>query len=424
MKFFIRIFMFLIVIGAAAYGYAWYKNKQAVDQIITPAGGSYDSTYIDVNGDSIINGIRFPMPGTSQTASIESIRMGTGSLMSNVKLAKAFGSKDFNSLPQHFDLVFDVKGAKLPLDLSMDTTSSNSNDVFFNKAAFAGCGDRTDLSVADLSALKIYALSTDSKMKFTVDRQSNKAYADLYLDFDQLNTTKLKFSLDNFSFNNPFGVNLSSGSLEVSDNGIQRDIASLCAKESGLSEKQFTQRHISYLKHLLYNENIFLSPEFYAEYSQYHGNPRTIKATFHPDKSLQPMSLMGVSARRLISLLNADIKINDKSITPLFGNRPDPSELPQLDEVTIERSTLRTVQGLTVQATSVSNIARYAGYDAYFNYRGKKYKGQIISVSNGNAIIRYEFNAGNRIAKPFALSDITKLRVRREYAPSKEADKG
>ncbi|WP_251358554.1 hypothetical protein [Kangiella sp. TOML190] len=418
MRFFIRLFLFLIVIAALVYGYAWYKNKQSVDSMIINNGGSYDSTYLDLNGDSVIKGIRFNIPGLSDAATVQELRMGTGSLLTNVRVAKAFANQDLEGLPNHFDLLFDAKGAKLPLDPAMDQTNAGATP-FLNLATFAGCGNRTDLSVADLSSLGIYALTSDAKVKVSIDKTNSKAFADFYINLDKLSTLKMDFRLDGFSFTNPFGMGLGGGSIEVSDNGIQRDINKLCAQESNLSEKQYTERHISYLKHLLFRENIYLSPEFYQTYAAYHANPRSIKLKFHPDSSLQPMSLAGVSPRRLMSLLNADVMINDQSITPLFGNRPDPSELPELDEVTPEESTLTIVQGLTVQPTAVASLANYVGYDAFFNYRGQKYKGEILSVSGDNALIKYEINAGNRVSKPFAISEIKNLRVRREFVPPK-----
>ncbi len=420
MKFFIRFFIFLLILAAAAYGYAWHKNKQAVDDIIVKNGGSYKSSYVDINGDSVTTDINFQLPGSSQNITISEVRVGTGSLLSNFKVSKAFASNDLDSLPDHFNLVLDVKEARLPLDPAMDSANSGS-DLFFNKATFAGCGDRLDLSVADLSDFGISSLLTDTRVQMSIDQTSSKAFADVYINLDKFNTTKLKFTLNNFNFNNPFGMGIGGGSIEFSDNGIQRNIIALCAKENELSEKQFTERHISYLKHLLFQENIYLSPEFYQQYAKYHTNPRSLKLNFQPSDSLQPMSLMGVSARRLLSLLNAEILINDVSITPLFGNKPDPSELPQLDKVTPEDDGITTIYGLRVQPTAISSIGRYIGYDAYFDYRGQKYKGQILSVSGSSATIRYEINTGNKVTKPFQLNEISNLRIRREYTPPVEA---
>ncbi len=413
MKFFIRLFIFLLIIGAAAYGYAWYKNKQAWDDLIIKNGGSYDTTYVDINGDSVIKGISFQIPGLAQPATIESLRTGTGNILSNIKVSKAIASKDLASLPEYFDVYLDVVAAQLPLDPIMDQATGNQPN-FFNKASFAGCGDRTQLSFYDLGSMGINALKTDSKIKFSFDNASKKVFSDFYINLDKFNTTKLNLTLDNFSFNNPMGITLANGSIEVADNGVQRDILSLCANEAQLTEQQFTERHISYLKHLLFQENVFFSPEFYQEYAKYYANPRSIKFSFNPTNSLAPVSLMGSSARRLLSTLNVNIALNDKTITPLFGNRPDPSELPELDKVTPEDDGLTTIYGLKLQDTAVSSMAKYVGYDVHFNYRGKKYKGDIISVGGSTANIRYEISTGNYVEKPFRLSEISDLLVRRE----------
>lgn len=421
MRFFIRIFLFLLIIGAAAYGYAWYKNKQAIDNLITKNGGSYRSTYVDVNGDSVTKGISFQIPGLPQPASIEELRAGTGNIFTNVKVLKAFREKDLAALPPLFDMYLDVSGAKIPIDPIMDQTSS-ANDDFFSKVSYAGCGDRRSLSASDLSSLGIYALDSDTKIKLTFDTPNRKAFADFYFNFDKLSTAKIGMNLKNFNMNNPIGITVGGGSIEIADNGIQRDINAICAKESDLSEKQFTERHISYLKHLLFQENIFLSPEFYELYAKYHANPRSMKISFSPSNDLQPLQLMGASPRRILSLLNADVQLNDQSATPLFGNRPDPSELPQLDVVTPEDEGLTTIYGLKRQDTAVSSIGRYVGYTAYFDYRGDEYKGQIRSVSGGSAIIRYEVSTGNYVEKPFRLSEISNLEVRREQAPPTEEE--
>ncbi len=420
MRFFIRFFIFLLVIGAAAYGYAWYKNKQAVDDLITKNGGSYSSTYIDANGDSVIKGISFQIPGLPQPATVEELRTGTGNILTNIKVSKAFNSNDLASLPEHFDVYFDVKGAKIPLDPIMDQATPASSNDFFGAATYAGCGDRRAMSISDLSSLGIYALDSDAKIKLTLDNSNRKAFADIYINLDKLNTTKINLSIKNFNMANPLGLSFGGGSIEIADNGIQRDINAICAKESELSEKQYTERHISYLKHLLFQENIFLSPEFYEQYAKYHSNPRSIKMSFNPSNDLQPMSLMGASPRRLLNLLNTNVQLNDNSITPLFGNRPDPSELPQLDLVTPEDDGLTTIYGLKRQDTAVSSIGRYVGYNAYFDYRGNKYKGKIKSVTGSAVNVRYEVSTGNYVEKPFRLSDISNLEVRREQVQPTE----
>ncbi len=419
MRFFIRFFIFILVIAAAAYGYAWYKNKQAIDSIIVANGGSYSSTYIDINGDSVTKGISIPIPGLSKPLTFGEVRTGTGNILTNVKVTKALGSQDLESLPKHFDIYFNFDRAKLPFDPIMDDVANQESNLY-SDLTFAGCGTRNDLSYSDLQAAGISALESDARIKLTVDNSARKAFADIYVLIDKFNTTKFNLTFNNFNFNNPLGITVGGGSLELADNGIQREINALCANETALTEKQYTERHISHVKHMLFKENIFLSPEFYTLYEKYHGNPRSIKLYFQPTDSLQPLSLMSATPRRLVSLLNANVSLNDQAVTPLFGNRPDPSELPQLDVVTPEEVTVKTILGLKVQDTPVSDIGKYVGYDTYFNYRGKEYKGEIRSVRGSTANIRYEISTGNYVEKPFRIRDISDLRVRREQVQPTE----
>lgn len=412
MRFFIKALLFLIIAAIAFYGYAWYENKKEVDSIIVDNGGSYGNTYIDLNGDSITNDIQFPIPGSGDTITIEQARIGTGNLLTNIKLGRAFSKEDMSKLPKRFDLIADLKRVKAPIPADMD---SQGGSTYMPEFVFAGCDNKKALNYDDLKSFGISEVVMDAKLVATVDTLANNLKTDLYLAADKVNVSKVVFNIKNFDFDNPFNMALGGGYIEITDSGLHKNIIDMCAKKKNMSVDEYTNRHIAYLKHYFFQEDTFLSPAFYEQYAQYIKNPRNVKFKFLPSDSLQAMNLANMSSQALMRKLNLELFINDKPVQQLYGNRPDPSELPSLD-IEAPEEEVQYIRGLTIQPTAVGQMGKYVGYDAFFNYRGKKYKGQIQSVSGGTATVKYELTVGNTVAKPFAMKDISNLRIRREFS--------
>jgi len=125
-----------------------------------------------------------------------------------------------------------------------------------------------------------------------------------------------------------------------------------------------------------------------------------------------------MSPQRLVSALSMQLYFNDKRVNQLFGNPPLPSELPQLDTVIeVKDDNLTRIQGLTLQATSPSAMGSYIGYESRFRYRGKNYKGKIVSVSGSTVRVNTYISSGNYLEMPFKISEIQNLMIRREVQP-------
>lgn len=415
MRFFIKLIIAIFVIAAASYGYMWYKNKSIVDSIITDNGGSYKNTYVDLNGDSVINDINFPIPGDTASVKVSNVRIGAGSLVDNLKIYRAYKKGDQTLLPKSFK--YNVNLSRLDMPMDFDNFDNQGDTDILSKIFFSGCGDKKSLEASDLNNFGINSLLGDMNFSLSLDQYSNNFVFNADVFFDKLQSGKIQLDIKNFSFDNPMNVKLRKGMFEVSDNGMQSEIYKMCAKKQGMSLDEYKERHIAYLKHLLFQENLFFSPEFYEGYSKYYSNPQTIKLSFMPTQDYSPTEFF-VGMQNIPSFLrktNAELFINNKAIAPLYGNRPDPSELPSLD-IEAPEEEIKYIRGLTIQPTAVSQMGKYVGYDAFFSYRGKKYKGQIQSVSGGTATVKYELTVGNTVAKPFAMKDISNLRIRREFS--------
>lgn len=117
MKIFIRLFIFLLIAAALAYGYIWYKNKQIIDEAFTSlrtfTSASYDSTFVSADGKSVTRGIKLTFPGTSTDATIEEIQVGTGNLIDSFKFIRSIESGMWAEDPN--TLVFKIKNFQFPL---------------------------------------------------------------------------------------------------------------------------------------------------------------------------------------------------------------------------------------------------------------------------------------------------------------------
>ena len=418
MKVFIRLFVFLLVAAGLAYGYIWYKNKQAIDDIFSQlrmfTSASYESTFVSIDGKSVTRGIKFTFPGTSTDATIEEFQVGAGSLMESFKLIRSFETQTFDEFPS--TVLMKVKNFQFPLtpDLQPSPTLSSEPD-FYTKIQLAGCSNKRMIDINDLKDMGYSQMSLDFDTSINYDKHINQAKFISYFNAKDYGSFQIDFLLDNVS-QNAFNTKLKSISMNVSNDGYVDRLNEFCAKLVDLPKEDYLQRHMNYLTHLFYNESIYLSDEFYSRYKDYITNPRNIKISTYPDNAMDPVQLFSMSPQLMVSSLNMSITINDHEIQQLFGSRPNPEDLPKLDkQEKVVDDSIKTVQGLTLQDTKPSDLGKYINYQAYFDYRGKSYKGIIQSVEGSIARINTQVSAGNYLQMPFKISEIRNLQVRREY---------
>lgn len=418
MKIFIRLFIFLLIAAGLAYGYIWYKNKQFVDDLFsnlrTFTSASYDSTFVSADGKSVTKGIKLTFPGTNTDATIEEVQVGTGNLIDSFKFIRSIESGMITEEPN--TIVFKVKNLLFPLtsDLESDSAFSSQPD-FFTRMQIAGCGNKRSVSISDLNDMGYNQISMDLDTSINIDPYINQGKFIAYINARDYGSFQMDFLMDNIK--NSFNSKLKNITLTFKNDGYVNRLNEYCADLVNVSQEEYQQRHLNYLTHLLFNESIYLSDEFYTQYADYVNNPRNIKISTYPDNSMNPAQLWSMSPQLMVSSLNMSVSINDKEIRQLFGSRPNREDLPELDEpVKVVDDNLETVQGLTLQDTNPSDLGKYINYQAYFDYRGKSYKGTIESVEGSVARINTQVSAGNYLQMPFRISEIRNLRVRREYS--------
>jgi hypothetical protein len=418
-KFFTRLVIIILILAGMAYGYIWYKNKQMIDDAFSmikmQTSASYDSTYVSLDGKSVTTGIEITMPGTAQKITVKEFRFGTGSLLDSFKLVRGietgqyFGTADTVSA--------ELVQLQFPLTSSMDSSSDFKTEPdIFTQITLAGCDNKDNLEVSDLMDMGYKQVTLDFSTEFSYDKHINQANWNVYLNAGDLGSFNIDFLLDQINPNalvqNP---KLKSITMESLNPVFTERLFEHCAKLEGLELEQYYSRHMDYLRHVLYNNNLHFSDEFYSSYQEYIRQPRSIRLDTYPSESINTMDMMGMSPQRLVHALSLRVFLNDKRVSQLFGNPPSRSELPPLDTVVeVEDDNLTLVQGLTLQPTDPSNLGSYIGYDARFSYRGKEYRGRINSVSGSTVRINTTISSGNYLEMPFRINEIKNLQVRRE----------
>lgn len=419
MKFFTRLLIIVLVLAGLAYGYIWYKNKQMIDDLFaflkmqTPA--SYDTTYVSLDGKSVTTDIEVTIPGTAQKATIKEVRFGTGSLLESFKMVRGFETGQY--LGRAEEMSAEISQLQFPLTIAMDSDSSfKSEPDLFTQIQLAGCDNKDSINVSDLMDMGYQQVTLDFNTKFTYDSHINQANLNLYLNAGEYGSVNLNLLLDQMNPNalvqNP---KLKSIKMEMLNAEFTKRLFKHCAELEGLEIEQYYPRHMDYLRHVLYDNNLHFSDEFYTSYKEYIRQPRSIKLESYPSDSINSMEMMTMSPQRLVSALSMRVFFNDKRVAQLFGNPPLPSELPELDTVVeVEDDNLTRVQGLTLQNTAPSSMGSYIGYEARFDYRGKSFKGKIKSVSGSTARVNTFISSGNYLEMPFRISEIKNLQIRRE----------
>lgn len=421
MKLFTRLLIFLLIIAGLAYGYIWYKNKQMIDNIFAMAKmqtqASYDSTYVSFDGKSVTTGIEITIPGTTQKATIEEVRFGTESLLQSFKLVRSIESRQFDNAPSDFSAA--VSKLQFPLVSAMDFNSGyESKPDLLTQIYLAGCNNKKSLEVADLIDMGYQQVTLNINTSVEYDQHIHQANFNFYVNAGEYGSLDIDFLMDQVNPNVPVPPKLKSITAEMLNAEFTQRLTQYCATQEGLELEQYYPRHMDYLRHVLYNNNLHFSEEFYTTYKDFIRNPRSVRLETYPSDSINSMEIMSMSAPRLVSALSMRIFFNDKRVTQLFGNPPPPSELPQLDTVVeLKDDNLTRVQGLTLQNTSPSNMGSYIGYEGRFNYRGENFVGTISSVSGSTARVNTYISSGNYLEMPFRINEIKNLKVRREVKP-------
>ena len=422
MKLFTRLLIILLILAGLAYGYIWYKNKQMIDNVFTfikmQSPASYDSTYVSFDGKSVTTDIEITVPGSAQKATIKELRFGTNSLFQSFKLVRSIESGQYFGGVQ--DMGAEIKQLQFPLTSSMDSNSSfQAEPDLFTQISMAGCDNKDSLDVSDLNAMGYEQVTMDFSTDITYDKHINQANWNMYVNAGEYGSFNMDFLLEQINPNalvqNP---KLKSITMESATPELTKRLFKYCADLEGLELEQYYQRHIDYLRHVLYDNNLHFSEDFYTAYEEYIRQPRSIKLESYPADAINSMEIMNMSPQRMMNALSMRIFFNDKRVLQLFGNPPLPSELPELDQVVeVKDDNLTRVQGLTLQSTSPANLGAYIGYEARFNYRSKSYVGTVNSVSGATARIKTYISSGNYLEMPFRINEIKDLRVRREVEP-------
>ncbi|WP_223669790.1 hypothetical protein [Kangiella shandongensis] len=424
MKFFTRLLIIVLILAGLAYGYIWYKNKQMIDDIFSmvkmQAPASYDNTYVSFDGKSVTTGIEITIPGTSQKATIEELRFGTDSLLQSFKLVRSIESGRILESSQSMNMSAEVKQLQFPLTTAMDTDSGYASQPdLMTQIQLAGCNHKDSIEVGDLMDMGYQQVTLDFSTALTTDEHINQANLNLYVNAGAYGSLNVDFLLDQFDPNAPIpNPKLKSIKAEMLNSEFSKRLTKYCAEQEGLELAQYYPRHMDYLRHVLYNNNLHFSEDFYNTYNDYIQKPRSVRIESFPSDAINSMELMSMSPQRMVSSLNMQVFLNDHRIQPLFGNPPLPSELPELDEVVeLEDDNLTRVQGLTLQPTSLDKLGSYIGYEARFDYRGKSFKGKVSSVSGSTVRVNTIISSGNYLEMPFRINEIKNLKVRREVTP-------
>jgi hypothetical protein len=311
----------------------------------------------------------------------------------------------------------EVTQLQFPLTTAMDSDSSfKSQPSLFTQIQLAGCDNKDEINVTDLMDMGYQQVTLDFNTSFTYDKHINQANMNVYVNGGEYGSVNIDVLLDQINPNSLMqNPKLKSITMEMLNSEFANRLLKHCAKLEELELEQYYSRHMDYLRHVLYDNNLHFSEDFYTAYKEYIRQPRSIRFESYPSDSVNSMEMMSMSPQRLVSALSMRIFFNDKRVAQLFGNPPLPSELPELDTVVeVEDDNLTRVQGLTLQNTSPSNMSSYVGYEARFNYRGKSFKGKIRSVSGATARVNTYISSGNYLEMPFRVSEIKNLRIRRE----------
>lgn len=311
----------LIFVGV--YGYARYKVKEKIDQIITTlpyAGIEYETVNLSFAGTVGIEGATISphlLPG----------KINVGAILLDAKSLKGlFKFMRQNNKNHGFPDDFEIAVNDLELNLTSELFASAPRGEKIEKATLSameamGCGDVDSIGPKELMEMGYSIIKIDHRVGFHVDRPGKKIKINLSLYAEEFFSLTLDInlatdasSLDTGNFSGA-APKLLDASLHYVDRSYNFRKNLVCAKKEGLTVEEYIDKHIQLLGAAARKNKIELNDEIKFHYKEYLIGPGDGRISIRPEQPLELMAAMTYKPQDLVTILDPRLKINGKEIS-------------------------------------------------------------------------------------------------------------
>ncbi len=343
--------LLIVVVGLAGFAYVRVRGvaSDAMQSLNLVGWASFDSTYVDWNGDIGAKNVRiWPWDGDPDTDAITAERFVIDTPGWGWMLKSAFSFGGSSSLLKNRAARWAARAAEKANDGSpledipaMPRIHARLENVVFSDYAQQYMWEDHVHGLASGSVFESEGCGQDQywsegELVGTMDLRSPGVNFELDLNATGSETISMRVSLDapgrsawryDANWLAPHEGNLVLIDWEqaklrdeqwtVQDDGFVAARNAYCAERDHLTEAQFVEQHIDYLQRRLLNWGLFANPATVEQYRRFvstGGNTLTWSA-----KPIDPVALdklYSFSATDMLWMLNANLRVNDEVAAP------------------------------------------------------------------------------------------------------------
>lgn len=336
-----RVLAGVVVIGLVMTGANYYYLHQVEKQLDSAAsmmrtmGGylEYSDVAITFGGDVEIDRVRLMVPGQAESISLDRVALRTDGIFGIHKLAADIRKK---RLPEQLALA--LEGITIPVGgdayRQMNTLASEMNESLLT----AGCGGRKLFSDGDIAAMGFGELvKVDSITEYRLMNEGQWLELEGKTTVQGMNEVVIKadFSLDATS-RDFMALGAAAGNIRLNemvvdykDAGYVSSILDFCAKETGLSNKEYLAHHLAAWKETLAEFGFAPGDNLLTGYSRFLENPEHFRLSMKPADDFSLSKLGEIAPEMLPYQFRTKLAVNGAEIGMLdFSSVAKPTEAP------------------------------------------------------------------------------------------------
>ena len=321
-----RVLAGFAVIGLAMAGTNYYYLHQVEKQLDNVAsmmrsmGGylEYRDVAITLGGDVEIDRVRLMVPGQAESINLDRVALRTDGILGIHKLAVDIRKK---RLPETLALA--LEGIAIPVGgdayRQMNTLASEMNETLLT----AGCGERKLFSDDDIAAMGFGALvKVDSITEYRLMNEGQWLEVEGKTVVQGMNEVNIKadFSLDATS-RDLMSLGAAAGNIRLNemvvdykDAGYVRRILDFCAKEIGLTNKEYLDHHLVAWRETLADFGFAPGDNLLTGYSKFVENPEHFRLNMKPADDFDLRKLAEIAPEMLPYQFRTTLAVNGAEI--------------------------------------------------------------------------------------------------------------
>ena len=420
---------------AATKAYVYYKTRSTVDRMVAQASLFGDLKYGGIgsnlsNGTVQVDRLVFTPRGISDTVTVRSLSLSTGSFTTLLNLIRqADAKKPPESLIMRFDdLRLAADGEILQLANRLSQASAAAADV---RNASPHCGNQSTNGLAIIPRLGYDALTIDGTIDYRADKGSRTFVMNTEFAIQDMARVKTHVAFAGADGMPAFTKSPTFKEFDVTykDLSYKDRVKRFCAKAANISEEEYLQAELDHgviQRHF----GIVPGPGLREAYRDFLQTPKAeVRLQIYPTEGFDPRAVTLYRPEDVLRQLNAELSVNDKLVEDLsfeFGVPKQASEKPRAPVETADiataskkaampprvHSNVAASEPQEYRAIQVSDLGRYLNHYVRLHERDREPReGVLTQVSDGIAHVERRYGTGKMTVK-VRLRSIARAEVR------------